>query len=190
MKRILWSSFVVVGLLVTASCARTTVTDHATLPPSDVLAADRLGSTLLVVETALPSVEGADDDGRAEEAVRTARQTLSFLTARPGAASAETELLRRATAAGLDSVLVIRVEDYRRTGELHIGLAVPPVSWETRTVVSVRLRALNVLDGRVIADLRRDRVRGGLYTHRTIEDLPGELAETLRSLVAAPAVPG
>lgn len=190
MKRVLRSSLVVAALLSAASCTRTTVTDHAAMPNSQVLRADRLGRALLVIETALPSGEGAEVEQRAAEAVRTLRETLSFLPTRPGAAAAETELLRRAAAAGLDSVLAIRVEDYRRTGELHLGLAVPPVSWETRTVVSVRLRAVDARTGEVIADLRRDRVRGGLYTHRTADDLPGELAETLRSLVAEPAVPG
>jgi hypothetical protein len=37
----------------------------------------------------------------------------------------------------------------------------------------------------VLADLRRDRVRGGLFTDRTEADLPDELAVTLRSLIGA-----
>jgi hypothetical protein len=169
--------------LVLAACAQTRVTDHAVSPASLPVDAERLGRTLLVVEPALPG-DDQDRDSHAAEATQVIRESLAVLPGRTGPSGSDESLLALARSSGLDSVLIIRVEEYARRGNLYVALAVPPVSWDTKTTVSLRLRALDARTGEVIADLRRDRVRGGLYTDRTAGDLPDELRETLRSLLA------
>jgi hypothetical protein len=184
MKQLRSSSLLACACLVLAACVETSVTDHAALKAAPGLDAARLGRTLLVVETALPDDDAARD-AHATATIGLVRATLAGL---PGAAAdpdTEANLLARAKSGGFDSVLIVRVEDYTRHGAVRIGLAVPPVVWETSTLVSLRLRALAAGSGAVLADLRRDRVRGGLFTDRTEADLPDELAVTLRSLIGA-----
>jgi hypothetical protein len=165
-----------------AACAQTLVTDHAVPLKGQAVEAGRLGRTLLVVELALP---GGDKDleARGAEASQVIRESLPVATGLIGQPDSDEHLFALARSSRLDSIMIIRVEEYARHGNLYVGLAVPPVSWDSNTTVSLRLRALDARTGAVIADLRRDRVRGGRFTNRTPADLPGELRETLGSLV-------
>lgn len=182
MKPLLRSSLLVMLTLLPVGCAKTTVTDHAAVLPAErAVSTQRLGRTLLVIETALPD----DKSALADEARERLRAALSGLPGHPAEPDTEVRLLERARAEGLDSVLMVRVEDYARRGELSLGLAVPPVNWSTRTVVSLRLRALDAADGTVIADLRRDRECGGPYTLRGTDDLASEMMAVVGSLFSA-----
>ncbi len=184
MKTSLSSSLLLALCLGLAACAETRVTDRAVSSASRSVSAERLGRALLVVEAALPG-DSPDRDVRAAEAVRHVWQALDFASGEVTESASEEQLLAHARDGGLDSVLIVRVEDYARLGNLRIGFSLPPVSWETNTVVSLRLRVLDVRTGAVVTDLRRDRVRGGLFSYRTVEDIPGELREVLRTLVVA-----
>lgn len=169
--------------LLLAACAETRVTDHAFGPqPSGVGA--RSGRTLLVVETALPA-STPDRERRAAEVTRLVREHLAAAATHVAAPDRDDALLAQARAEGLDTVSVVRVEDYAREGNLYVALAVPPVSWDTRTVVSLRVRMLDARTGATLTDVRRDRTRGGLFTARTEEDLPAELEQALQSLFPA-----
>ncbi|HXP97958.1 MAG TPA: hypothetical protein VN809_14680 [Telmatospirillum sp.] len=160
------------------------MTDHAVSPTNSTVDTSRLGQTLLVVESALPG-DDAERDVRAAEATRIVRESLAFVTGRfgEGELAGDDQLLGIARANGLDSVLIVRIEDYARHGNLYVALAVPPVSWDADTTVSLRVRALDAKTGAVFADLRRDRVRGGLFVNRTTGDLPEEIRAAIQSLV-------
>lgn len=168
--------------LLLAACAETRVTDHALGPQP--LAAARSGRTLLVVETALPAAS-PDRDRRAAEVTRLVREHLAATATHVATPDRDDVLLAQARAEGLDTVSVVRVEDYGREGNLYIGLGVPPVSWDTKTVVSLRVRVLDARTGAILTDMRRDRTRGGHFTARTEEDLPAELEQALESLFPA-----
>lgn len=176
------SSLLLAFSLMTAACAQTRVTDHAVTPEATSVAADRIGRTLLVVETALPA-DMPERQARAAEVAGMIRGQLAALTGEIAAPDRDEALLAQARAKGLDTVSVVRVEDYVRNGNLYLAVAVPPVSWDTATTVSLRLRVLDARSGNLVADLRRDRVRGGMFTLRSAEDLPDELHQTLRSLI-------
>lgn len=176
------SSLLIAFCLGLTACAETRVTDHVAVPADPPLSVGRQGNVLLVVETALPD-DGPDRDARSDEAARLVRQSLESVTGRVSGMAGEERLLALARSDGLESVMVVRVDDYARRGVLHIGVSLPPLTWETSTVVSLRLRVIDVRTGAIVADVRRDRVRGGLFTRRTAEDLPDELKEALRSLV-------
>jgi hypothetical protein len=166
------------------ACAETQVTDHTVSPVDQPINAARLGRALVVIESALPT-DDSEREARAAEASRLVRESLAFVTGRiaEGEPDGDDQLLSLARNNGLDSVLIVRIEDYARRGNLYVALAVPPVSWDTNTSVSLRLKALDARTGAVLADLRRDRVRGGLFTNRTTADLPDEIRATIESLV-------
>lgn len=174
MKSPSWSRPLMAACVLLAGCAKTTITDHGLA--AGPVPASRLGRPLLVVETALPAAETAG-----AEAARLVRESL------PAAVSAdpdsEDRLLAEARMRGLDSVLTVRIEEYARRGNLYLGVAIPPLSWDTSTLISLRVKALDARTGQVIADVRRDRVRGGLFTLRTPKDLPAEMKAMLASLV-------
>ncbi len=177
MKARFWSRSLLALCLGLGGCAKTTVTDHSLQAVAAPVQAAKLGKTLLVVETALPATAAA----AAVEAARLVRESLpATATAGP---DREERLLVQARAQGLDSVLMVRIEDYARRGNLYLGVAVPPVSWDTSTLISLRVKVLDAKTGEVIADLRRDRLRGGLYTLRSPKDLPAEMKAMLASLV-------
>jgi len=174
--------------LVLGACAETSVTDHLVVPSTlsaeqSPLHLTQLGRALVTIETALPE-DAWDRDKRIVEAEKMVVAALAPITGQLVPADSEAALLAKARAAGLDSVIIIRVEDYERYGHLTIGIDLPPLKWDTNTTVSLRVRALDAHDGKVLADLRRDRVRGGLFTRRTAEDLPQEMNELLLSLIA------
>lgn len=174
------STLALLSALTLTACAETRVTDRAAAPTPP----QSLGSTLLVVETALP----ADTPERERRAAEAERLAGEFLSARVGGTTApapDAALAAEARARGLSSVSVVRIEDYARRGNLHVALAVPPVSWDTRTEVTTRLRVIDVASGTTASELRRDRTRGGLFALRSPDDLPGELAAMLDSLFAA-----
>ncbi|MBX7200920.1 MAG: hypothetical protein K1X51_16230 [Rhodospirillaceae bacterium] len=175
MKAGTWSRSLICACLLLGACAKTTITDHGLA--AGPLPATKLGKTLLVVEFALPATVEANG----EEAARLIRESLP--AAGTAAPDTDERLLARARADALDSVLIVRIEDYLRRGNLYLGVAIPPVSWDTSTLISLRVRALDAKTGAVIADVRRDRVRGGLFTLRRPEDLPAEMKAMLASLV-------
>jgi len=182
MSRLRSSSLLLALALTLAACAETRVTDHALSSELTAVSHQRLGRTLLVIEVALP----ADQPERAvrlEEVSALIRTQLAPVTAAVVPSGPDNALLAQARGLGLDTVTVVRVEDYVRRGNLYLSLALPPVSWDTATTVSLRLRVLDVHSSTVIADLRRDRVRGGLFTLRSADDLPEELQQALRSLM-------
>lgn len=185
-------------LLAVAGCAATSVTDHspsgAASAGAAVIRSGQLGRTLLVTDMALP----AHVEARAEreaEARAVAARTIATLTSREvvaaerllgeAAGGDEARVLAAARANGFDNVIFLRIEDYQRNGELLVAVAVPPVAWKTETAISLRFRVLEAADGTVLADIRRDRVNGGFFALRKVEDLPAELDLALRSLVAA-----
>lgn len=174
-----------IAILLAASltaCAETRVTDRAMTPaPAQ---AKLSGKTLLVVETALPD-DAPEREASSAEAAMLVRQRLDGITGGMAAPAADEVLAAQARAKGLDSVSMVRVEDYARRGNLSVALAVPPVAWDTRTEVTIRLRVIDARTGATLTDLRRDRVRGGMFTLRSAEDLPGELGEALNSLFPA-----
>lgn len=177
MKAPFWSSALVAASLALCGCARTTVTDHSLAPVDGPMAAAKIGKPLLVVERALP-VNAKSDGAEAERLI-----SQAFPGAETAAPAAEEQLLSQARARGLDSVLMVRVEEYARRGNLYLAVALPPVSWDTSTLISLRVKALDAKTGAVLADLRRDRLRGGLFTLRTPKDLPAELKAMLASLM-------
>lgn len=182
MNGLLTSSLTATALLGLAACAETTVTDYAPLFSATSVDQAHLGRALLVVETATPQ-DDPERDRLAAEGDEVVRRTLAQVTAAVASPDNEERLLGQARASSLDSVLIVRIEGYARRGHLAVGIAVPPVIWDTQTVVSLRVRAIDVRTGTVIADLRRDRVRGGLFTLRSRADLPSELEDALGSVL-------
>lgn len=194
--RILFSAVAVTALLTGCSSVRTQ--DAVAVGPAaadvPVIEARSLGRVLLVpIVSASPAGPVASAD-----MVREALATLppgsvvtpeSLLGPAPAGGWAtvdEGRLLAAARGAGLSSVMIVRVDDYARHGSLAIAVAVPPVSWDTKTAVGVHLRVLDAATGTVRADVRRVRENGGLYTLRTADDLPQELTAVVASLVTAP----
>ena len=186
-----------------AGCAETKVEDHAALASANagpVASAAKLGRVLVVEEAALPAdlPDRARHQAEAEQAVWKAVSALSLpdaipaatvLGVRPAAGWASLDdatLLAAGRRAGADTVMILRVEQYARSGNLYLAIALPPVWWDSKTSVSLRLRLLDVQSGKVLADLRRDRERGGTYVDRAADELPDELVASLRSLIAAP----
>lgn len=174
------STLALLSALALTACAETRISDRAAVPT----APQSLAATLLVVETALPA-DTPERDRRAAEAERLTGKLLSARVGATTAPAADAALAAEARARGLSSVSVVRIEDYARRGNLYVAVAVPPVSWDTRTEVSVRLRVIDAASGTTASELRRDRTRGGLFTLRSPDDLPGELAAMLDSLFAA-----
>lgn len=173
------SRFAILMALSLGACAETRVTDR--VPTAMPTIAATTNRTLLVVETALPA-EMPERDTRAAEAAEVTRGHLAARIGGVAETGSDEVLAAEARSKGLDSVSVVRIEDYARRGNLYVGVALPPVSWDTKTEVSVRLRVIDAQTGATTRDLRRDRVRGGRFTLRSPKDLPGELAETLDSL--------
>ncbi|MBP2310940.1 hypothetical protein [Azospirillum soli] len=196
------------SILLLAGCAETRMTDRVAVggvpsssPPllNPVVQAVDLGRTLLVPITGFRS--GDPDQVRREaEVERVVRETVAGLPIRQTvtpdtllgappeggwAGIDEGRLVAAARAAGLDTVLILRVDDYARTGAITVALAVPPVTWETETKVAVQVRLLDVRSGTVRTDLRRLRERGGLFALRGHDELPAELSATVRSLIAS-----
>ena len=186
-----------------AGCAETKVEDHAALASANagpVASAAKLGRVLVVEEAALPAdlPDRARRQAEAERAVWKAVSALSLLDTIPAATVLgispaagwasldDASLLAAGRRAGADTVMILRVEQYARSGNLYLAIALPPVWWDSKTSVSLRLRLLDVQSGKVLADLRRDRERGGTYVDRTADELPDELEASLRSLIAAP----
>ena len=192
-----------IGSLAFAGCAETKVEDHATLAAANaapVAAAAKLGRVLVVEEAALPAdlPDRSRHQAEAERAVWKAVTALSLTDAipaatvlgiRPAAGWAsldDASLLAAGRRAGADTMMTLRVEEYACSGNLYLAIALPTVWWDSKTSVSLRLRLLDVRSGKVLADLRRDRERGGTYVDRTPDELPDELKASLRSLIAAP----
>lgn len=179
MSKHLASSLTIAAALMLAACAETRVSDHATESPRPA----PLERTLLVVETALPA-DTPDPERRTAEAQAVVHALLDQRVGGVAATAPDSALAAEAQARGLSSVSVVRIEDYARRGNLYVALAVPPVSWDTRTDISVRLRIIDVQSG-TATELRRDRTRGGLFTLRSPADLPEELGKTLETLFTA-----
>ena len=186
-----------------AGCAETKVEDHAALAATNaapVASAAKLGRVLVVEEAALPAdlPDRARHQAEAERAVWKAMTALSLTDAIPAATVLgirpragwasldDASLLAAGRRARADTVMILRVEEYARSGNLYLAIALPPVWWGSKTSVSLRLRLLDVRSGKVLADLRRDRERGGTYVDRAADELPDELVASLRSLIAAP----
>lgn len=181
-----------------AGCSSVRTQDSVAVGPIaadvPVIEARSLGRVLLVpIVSASPAGPVASAD-----TVREALSTLppgsimtpeSLLGPTPAGGWAtvdEGRLLAAARGAGLSSVMIVRVDDYVRRGTLSVAVAVPPVSWDTKTAVGVHLRVLDAATGAVRADVRRVRENGGLYTLRTADDLPQELNAAVASLVTGP----
>lgn len=173
------SSMAIAAALMLAACAETRISDRTTESPRPAT----LERTLLVVETALPA-DTPDLELRTAEAQAVVHALLDQRVGGVAATAPDTALAAEAKARGLGSVSVVRIEDYARRGNLYVALAVPPVSWDTRTDISVRLRIIDTQSG-TATELRRDRTRGGLFTLRSPADLPEELGKTLETLFAA-----
>lgn len=170
------STLAILAALTVAACAETRISDRATQPVQP----RTLEHTLLVVETALP----ADTPDLAQRTAEVGTAVHALLDHRVGGTAdtaPDAALAAEARTRGLNSVSVVRIEDYARRGTLSLGVALPPLSWDTRTDVSVRLRVIDAATG-TATEMRRDRTRGGLYTLRSPQDLPEELAATLASL--------
>jgi hypothetical protein len=170
------SSLAIAAALMLAACAETRISDHTTESPRPA-ALDR---TLLVVETALPA-DTPDLESRTAEAQAVVHALLDHRVGGMAAMAPDAALSTEARARGLGSVSVVRIEDYARRGNLYVALALPPVSWDTRTDISVRLRVIDAQSG-TASEMRRDRTRGGLFSLRSPADLAPELAATLESL--------
>lgn len=162
-----------------SACAETRTSDRATAAMPAVTATPN--RTLLVVETALPA-DTPERDTRAAEATEVTHRHLAARMGAVAESGGDDTLAAEARSKGLDSVSVVRIEDYARRGNVYVALALPPVSWDTKTEISVRLRVIDARSGATTRELRRDRVRGGRFTLRSPQDLPGELRETLDSL--------
>lgn len=179
MPRAPLSRIAVLLALSLGACAETRVSDRP--PVAMPTTAATPNRTLLVVETALPA-DTPERDTRAAEVVELTRSHLAPRMGAVATPASDEVLAAEARHKGLESVSVVRIEDYARRGNLHVALALPPVSWDTRTEISVRLRVIDARTGTTTGELRRDRVRGGLFTLRSPKDLPSELTETLDSL--------
>lgn len=186
-----------------ANCSETRVEDHAAVPApgsgAPVISAARLGRVLILQQVALPVgiPNRARHEAEAEKAVWETIAALpiphvipaTVLGPRPTAGWSsldDAELLAAARRVDADTVMMLTVEEYARSGHLFIAIALPPVWWDSKTSVSLRLRLLDVRSGVVLADLRRDRESGGTYVDRTPAQLPGELEASLRSLIGSP----
>jgi len=182
------SSSLLAALSLLAGCVDTTIADHAmTTPPTDASAntnANANAKTLLVIETAL----GTDDPAANVHAAQASREIVAEM---PGAILAapapEAALLASARAQGCARIVVLRVEDYAVHGAVRVGLALPPLSWESYAVVSLRWRALDATTGEVLADLRRDRRSGGAFALGREARLPQELSAVVQGLNATQA---
>jgi hypothetical protein len=172
----------IAAALALGGCAETQVTNHTPQSERISLPIERLGHTLLVVENALPHGDHEAWDQTADLTTLIS----GYLGQAVGGSTtthSDADLLSQARAQGLDSVTIVRIEEYARHGTLSVNIALPPVSWETHTLVSLRLRVLDVKTGHTEIDLRQDRKNGGPMTLRSRQDLPKELQESLSSLV-------
>lgn len=194
--RTLFSAVAVAALL--AGCSSVRTQDAVAVGPAatdvPVIEARSLGRVLLVPIISASSAGPVASADTVREAlatlppgsVVTPESLLGPAPAGGWATVDEGRLLAAARGAGLSSVMIVRVDDYARRGTLSVAVAVPPVSWDTKTAVGVHLRILDAATGAVRTDVRRVRENGGLYTLRTAEDLPGELTAVVASLVTAP----
>ncbi len=100
----------------------------------------------------------------------------------PWVAESEPERLASAHAAGIDTVVMVRVSELGPLLYLSI-----PVLWSTYSDVKVRLRVVSLTSGEVLLDAERRRQVGGPFVLRGVEPLTGELEIALRDALALPA---
>jgi hypothetical protein len=90
----------------------------------------------------------------------------------------EADTLRALAAEGVDTAILVRVEEL--TPLLAISI---PVLWSSYSQVDLRLRVLDTRSGAVRLDVHRGRLRGGAFAVRGTGPLQAEMTTALRGLV-------
>lgn len=100
----------------------------------------------------------------------------------PWVAESEPERLGAAKAAGIDTVVMVRVSELGPL--LYLSL---PVLWSTYSDVKFRLRIVRPENGQVLLDAERHRKVGGPFALRGTEPLAAEMELALRDALGLPA---
>jgi len=91
----------------------------------------------------------------------------------------EAELLKQFSVQGVDTVIVIRIEEL--TPRLNFTFSLPFL-WAGSSEADFRVRALSVKSGTVLADMRVKRITGGPFNIRPAEWSRVELNEALKEI--------
>ena len=158
-----------------ASCSHTSIDEHVGPGSSKTISPAQLGHVLLVIETALPTPSFT------EQASQCVREAVAFLPHSEANSDTESHLLQIAQSQHLNSVLIIRAEDYQFDNNFGIYLSLLPIRWTAQTAVSIRIKALDAKSGTVLADLRKDRVTETTYKNLFTE----ERSEEMKALIAS-----
>lgn len=92
----------------------------------------------------------------------------------------ETEILKQFSSAGVDTIILLRIE--KLTPTLFITWSLP-ILWGGSSEADFRIRALAVKTGSVIADMRVRRVTGGAFNLRRAEWARHELNRALKNII-------
>ena len=92
----------------------------------------------------------------------------------------ESEMLKNFSNEGIDTVIIIRVEEL--TPKLEITFSIPFL-WIGSNEVDFRIKVVSVKTGEIVTDMRVKRVTGGPFNIRPAEWSRTELYTALRSII-------
>ena len=92
----------------------------------------------------------------------------------------EGEMLKNFSNEGMDTVIIIRVEEL--TPKLEITFSIPFL-WSGSNEADFRIKVVSVKTGNIVTDMRVKRVTGGLFNIRPAEWSRTELYTALRSII-------
>ena len=92
----------------------------------------------------------------------------------------ESTLLKRFAKQGVDTIILIRIEEL--TPRLSVTFSLP-LLWAGSSEADLRIRALSVKSGAVLADMRVKRFTGGPFNIRPAERARAELSGALKKII-------
>jgi len=183
---------VVISIYMTGCVATTTNIYHA---GGEKTLCDEKGKNLGYVAI-LPEVAWREDQKEPEKRKRMAQEEIerSFQQFPCGSLSTpggirefadwsskpESELLKKFSKEGVDTVILIRIEEL--TPRLYVTFSLPFL-WGGSSEADFRIRALSVESGAVLTDMRVKRFRGGPFNIRPAEWARVELNAALDSII-------
>jgi len=164
-------------IFVVSGCAATTVHTYQAAGKGTICAGNDLGIIAVLPEAAWrhDQKEPKKRELMALEEIEKSFQDIPCgSTSRPGgirnfsnwSSKPESELLTQFSEEGIDTIIIIRVEEFTPRLEITFSL---PFLWGGSNEADFRVRAISVKTGAVINDMRVKRVTGGPFNVRPAE---------------------
>ena len=189
MKKITTASILIITLFL-AGCAATTVRTYQAAGQSSICNGKNLGTVAVLPEAAWrqDQKEPEKREMMALTEIKNVFQSISCgSVSKPGgvrefanwSSIPETELLNRFASEGVDTIIIIRLEEF--TPYLYVTFSFPFL-WGGSNAADFRIRTLSTKTGTVLNDMRINRVTGGAFNIRPAEWSGKELNSALSEI--------